>query len=313
MVESLLQVESLAVYYGAVQAVAGVSLSVARGEWVGLIGPNGSGKSSTLAAIAGVLQPAAGRVRVNGLSRHDAPQRYAQLIGYVPQQLAIYTELTVTDNLRFFGQLYGLAGGYLKLRTQAVIEQLGLTGHARSVVAKLSGGYQRRVHIGCALLHAPPLLLLDEPSVALDTTARAELLELLDQLRHAGQTIVLTTHLLDEAQRYCDRLVVLEQGRVVASGPVAQLLAQSESAPGQFVSLEARLVPDAGPTLSPSAMATPGVEVAVADGRLTLRASNSQLLGHALARLLANGIRLVDIRSSAYGLGALLKRTGGGV
>jgi ABC-2 type transport system ATP-binding protein len=313
MAESLLQVEALAVCYGSVQAVAGVSLSAARGEWLGLIGPNGSGKSSTLAAIAGVLQPVAGLVRVNGLTRHNAPQRYAEQIGYVPQQLAIYTELTVADNLRFFGQLYGLAGGYLKQRMQTVLQQLGLTAYARSVVAKLSGGYQRRVHIGCALLHAPPLLLLDEPSVALDTASRSELLELLDRLRQAGQTIVLTTHLLDEAQRYCDRLVVLEQGRVVASGPVAQLLAQCESAPGQAVSLEGRLVPGAGQPPCPAAMATPGVELAIADGRLTLRATNSQLLGHALARLLASGIRLVDIRSSAYGLGALLKRTGGSV
>jgi ABC-2 type transport system ATP-binding protein len=214
-----LAIDGLTIRYGRAVAVDGLTLHVRRGEMFGLLGPNGSGKSSTLAAVAGALEPAAGSIRVEGIARHERSSEYARRVGVVPQEPALYEELTAADNLAFFGGLYGLGGGELRQRVAAVLGHVGLSELARRPVQTLSGGQRQRVNLGCALLHRPAVLLLDEPTVALDAAAREALFDLLVDLRDAGRAVLLTTHHLDEAERWCDRVGFLDRGRLVPRVP----------------------------------------------------------------------------------------------
>jgi ABC-2 type transport system ATP-binding protein len=221
----VLSLEQLTLRYGGVVAVRELSLEVAAGEVLGLLGPNGSGKSSTLAAVAGALAPAAGTVRVAGLREADAPRAYRRQIGLVPQELALFGELSVRQNLLFFGSLYGLRGPGLRRRADEVLGFVGLAGHAGRRPRTLSGGMQRRLNLACALLHGPALLLLDEPTVGLDVQSRDAVFACLRRLRAAGCGLLFTTHHLEEAEQLCDRIAVLNQGRLVALGTLAELAA----------------------------------------------------------------------------------------
>ena len=213
-----LTLDAVSVRYGRRAAVDQLSLRVFGGEIVGLLGPNGSGKSSTLAVCAGVLDPAAGTVLVNDVSPRRRPAAYARLVGFVPQEIALYEELTAADNLAFFGNLYGLHGRLLQNRVSACLDLVGLSDRARQRVDTLSGGMQRRVNLACALIHEPRVLLLDEPTAALDPASRDSLFETLGRLRAAGRAVLLTTHHLEEAEQWCDRVGVLANGKLVAAG-----------------------------------------------------------------------------------------------
>jgi ABC-2 type transport system ATP-binding protein len=214
-----LAIDGLIIRYGPAVAVDSLTLHVRRREVFGLLGPNGSGKSSTLAAVAGTLEPAGGVIRVEGISRRERPAEYARRVGVVPQEPALYEELTAAGNLAFFGGLYGLGGRELRRRVDSVLEQVGLSELARRPVQTLSGGQKQRVNLGCALLHRPAVLVLDEPTVALDAAARESLFGLLHELRDAGCAVLLTTHHLDEAERWCDRLGFLDRGRLLTRRP----------------------------------------------------------------------------------------------
>lgn len=219
----LLTLENVTVRYGATVAVDGLSLNVRRGEVLGLLGPNGSGKSTTLDAIAGLITPCAGSIRVDGLAPKQFPLEYRRRIGVVPQELAFYDELSGLQNLYFFGRLYGVRGRALALRAQEVLEQVHLTEQARAPARTYSGGMKRRLNLGCALVHDPVLLLLDEPTVGLDLPSREALFLCLDDLRARGCALVYTTHHLEEAQRTCDRVAILQRGRLRACESLAQL------------------------------------------------------------------------------------------
>jgi ABC-2 type transport system ATP-binding protein len=227
----VLQLTDLKIAYGRFIAVERLSLTVHAGEILGLLGPNGCGKSSSLKAIAGVLEPQGGVIQVAGVDRH-ARHEYRRQVGLVPQDLGLYEELTVLDNLRFFAGLYGLSGRERRARVSETLELVRLTAQARQRVGVLSGGFQRRLNLACALLHRPPLLLLDEPTVGLDLPSRDAIFDLLRGLRERGHGLVFTTHQFAEAETICDRAAILQHGRLAAIGTLAELAEEADVVPG---------------------------------------------------------------------------------
>ncbi|HZY88195.1 MAG TPA: ABC transporter ATP-binding protein [Gemmataceae bacterium] len=212
----VLSLQNVTLRYGDTVAVDALCLEVRRGEIFGLLGPNGCGKSTTLAAIAGALVPAAGVIRVAGVEERADALAYRRHVGLVPQELALYEELTAEDNLLFFGRLYGLRGRDLRRRAGQALDFVRLADRARHRVRTLSGGMQRRLNLACALLHGPPLLLLDEPTVGIDPQSREAIFASLRSLRDRGTTLVFTTHHLEEAEQLCDRVGIMDRGRLVA-------------------------------------------------------------------------------------------------
>jgi len=219
-------VEDLSHHYGDRQALSGVTLSVARGEIFGLLGPNGGGKTTLFKILSTLLAPTRGRVTVFGHDMAREAEHIRRHLGVVFQHPSLDPKLTVAENLRHHGHLYGMRGRELREREQVMVERLGLAQRARDRVETLSGGLQRRVELAKALIHRPDILLLDEPSTGLDPGSRRDLIHHLAHLRaEDGVTVLLTTHILDEAER-CDRVGVLHQGNLVALGTPGELKAK---------------------------------------------------------------------------------------
>ncbi len=225
MANVVLSVQDVTIRYGDFVAVDALCLEVKAGEVFGLLGPNGSGKSSTLSAIAGALTPATGTIAVAGRHERDDPLAYRRNVGLVPQELALFEELTVEDNLLFFGRLYGLRGRELRAHVVDALRFVYLAEQARQRARTLSGGMQRRLNLACALLHEPALLLLDEPTVGLDVQSRAAIFDSLRALRDQGRALVFTTHHLEEAEQLCDRVAIVDRGRLLALGTPGELCA----------------------------------------------------------------------------------------
>jgi len=222
----LLQVEQLSKRFGDLQAVAGVSFGVETGEIYGLLGPNGAGKTTTLSMICGLLMPDEGSVSVDGLDFWSQPTRVQRLMGVVPQEVALYEELSGEENLIFWGKLAGLASAVARSRSAELLEALDLTDRRKDLVKNYSGGMQRRINLGCALLHRPKLLLLDEPTVGIDPQARARILEFVRQLAAEGTSLLYTTHYLEEAETLCDRIGIIDHGQLLAEGTLNELQAK---------------------------------------------------------------------------------------
>jgi ABC-2 type transport system ATP-binding protein len=221
-----LSVREAAHAYGRARALGGVSLDIGRGEIYCLLGPNGAGKTTLIKAICGRLELRGGKVRIDG--RYSAKEAAARrLTGYVPQEIALHRQLTVSENLAFFGRMFGLGGRALKDATRAILERAGLEAEARRRVAALSGGYQRRVNIAAAALNKPALLVLDEPTVGIDVQAREDVHALLRGLRDDGAAILMTTHDLDQAQALADRIGILDQGVMRVEGAPDDLLREA--------------------------------------------------------------------------------------
>lgn len=301
-----LQLENITVKYRQNIAVRQLSMSVQRGEIVAILGPNGSGKSTTLSVAAGILEPAVGTVVAGGISQKADPYNFAKLVGLVPQEAALYEDLSAEANLSFFGKLYGLGGYDLRCRVALALDRVKLTERGQDRVSTFSGGMKQRVNLAVALLHDPPLLLLDEPTASLDPKSRELLFADLHRLREAGHAILLTTHHLDEAETSCDRLVMLDKGSVVAQGRPAELIRHraggkavlyghlQEALPQFFVKgLRKRL--------------GRGVEVEVTGRRLRLAAESQEQLGHALATILSDGIILETFRTPPGRLETLMR------
>jgi ABC-2 type transport system ATP-binding protein len=221
----MLSLESLHKRFGGVTAVDGLSLDVVRGEVFGLLGPNGAGKSTTIGMCVGVIAPDSGRVMLDGLGPPTEPRVRASL-GVAPQALAVYDDLSGAENLEFFGRLYGLRGRALRQRVEAVLEVVGLTPRAKDRVHGYSGGMKRRLNLAAALVHEPPMLLLDEPTAGVDPQSRNNILDLVRTLAQSGITIVYTTHYMEEASRLCDRVAIMDHGKILAIGKVADLVAR---------------------------------------------------------------------------------------
>lgn len=220
---AVLQARGLRKRYGAHEVVQGIDLTLPAGQIRGLLGPNGAGKSTTVAMLAGLLPPDAGEVRVLGERLAGDAQAVKARIGLVPQELALHETLTAAQNLRSFGALYGLHGRALDHAVASALDLAGLQPQAGSRVDTFSGGMKRRLHIAVALLHDPAVVFLDEPTAGVDPQSRNAIFEALEQLRDAGKALLYTTHYMEEAERLCDHLTILDQGRVMAEGSLAAL------------------------------------------------------------------------------------------
>jgi ABC-2 type transport system ATP-binding protein len=219
----MIRVEHLRKTYGELVAVDDLSFEVEDGEIFGFLGPNGAGKTTTMSMISGVLKPDAGRVTVNGTDMWRSPATVKRELGVVPQEISVYEDLSATDNLRFWGSLFGLGGADLKRRVADALERVGLADRARDKVKTYSGGMKRRLNLCMGLLHEPRFLLLDEPTVGIDPQARLAILDIVQEVANAGTTVVYTTHSMEEAQQLCDRIAIIDHGRLLASGTLVEL------------------------------------------------------------------------------------------
>jgi ABC-2 type transport system ATP-binding protein len=221
----ILECRGLEKSYGDRRAVAGVGFEIAAGETYGLLGPNGAGKTTSISMICGLLARDAGEVIVDGKPLTISSTDAKTAIGYVPQDLAIYPDLTAKENLMFFGRLYGMARGEIRQRSAEILEVTGLADRADERTSGFSGGMKRRLNIGIALLHKPKLLVLDEPTVGVDPQSRNAILGNVEALSEAGMAVLYTTHYMEEAERLCDRVGIIDEGEIKAEGTRRELIA----------------------------------------------------------------------------------------
>ena len=219
----LLKVERLSKTFGAVRAVEDVSFEVGEGEIYGLLGPNGAGKTTTISIIAGLLKADGGRVLVAGTDFGSDPERAKKIMGVVPQEVALYEELSGRENLEFWGRIAGLSGAQARERAGELLAALSLADRAKDALKTYSGGMKRRINLGAALLHRPRLLLLDEPTVGIDPQARMNILEFVRGLCAQGTGILYTTHYLEEAETLCRRVGIIDHGKLLAEGTLGDL------------------------------------------------------------------------------------------
>src|SRR6516164_537684 len=222
--EPMLDCRGLRRRYGNLTAVDGVGFHISPGETYGLLGPNGAGKTTTISMIAGLLDRDDGEVTVDGQPMSPQAVRAKAAIGYVPQELALYPDLSARENLMFFARLYGMSTADAKRRSADVLEVTGLTDRAGDQTKKYSGGMKRRLNIGIGLLHRPKLLILDEPTVGVDPQSRNAILESVEGLSGEGMAVLYTTHYMEEAERLCDRVGIIDHGKLIAEGTRDELV-----------------------------------------------------------------------------------------
>ncbi|MGB8252408.1 MAG: ATP-binding cassette domain-containing protein [Anaerolineaceae bacterium] len=223
---AILEVNNLVKKYGENTAVKGISFSIKEGEIFSLLGPNGAGKTTTISVLSTLLTPTSGEAAVCGFSVTKQPMEVRKSIGVVPQDLALYEELSAVENLSFWGQMYGLNGKKLARRIDEVLDLIGLKDKAKAHVRTFSGGMKRRVNIGIGLLHQPRLLFMDEPTVGIDPQSRRAILDSVKDLNKKGMTVLYTTHYMEEAQELSDRVGIIDHGELIALGTQAELTKQ---------------------------------------------------------------------------------------
>ncbi|MCK4478118.1 ATP-binding cassette domain-containing protein [Candidatus Bathyarchaeota archaeon] len=220
-----IEVNSITKHFEDTVAVDDVSMNVARGELFGLLGPNGAGKSTLTKMLCGMINPTSGTIKVGGFNIQDEPMKVKELLGVVPQDIVLYDYMNARENLAFFGKLYGLTGGKLKNRIEGLLKFTQLDEKAvRRHISTYSGGMKRRVNIAAALLHEPQVILLDEPTAGLDPKNKLALWEIIQALHKEGKTIMLTTHMMDEAEELCSQVAIMDRGRIIALGSPRQLI-----------------------------------------------------------------------------------------
>ena len=225
MTDNAIEVRSLVKRFGAFTAVDGVSFDVARGAIFGFLGANGAGKSTTIRMLCGLLDPTSGTATVGGHDIRREPERVKRAIGYMSQRFSLYDDLTVAENIRFFGGAYGLRAQEIRARLPWVLEMAGLEGRERSLTRTLSAGWKQRLALGCAVLHEPEIVFLDEPTGGVDPASRRRFWELINGLSEKKVTVFVTTHYLDEAE-YCNDIRLIHAGRIVAGGSPRELKAE---------------------------------------------------------------------------------------
>jgi drug efflux transport system ATP-binding protein len=217
-----IEVRGLTRRFGAFVAVSDLTFDVRQGEVFGFLGSNGAGKSTTIRMLCGLLRPTAGTARVGGIDVGRDPEAVKQRIGYMSQRFSLYEKLTVDQNITFFGGIYGLRGERLAARRAFVLDMAGLRGRESTLTRDLSAGWRQRLSLGCAILHEPPIVFLDEPTSGVDPVSRRRFWRLIKELAHGGTTVLVTTHYLDEAE-HCDRIAIIHAGRLAALGTPAEL------------------------------------------------------------------------------------------
>lgn len=287
----MIRVDGLVKRYGAHTAVDGLSLAIEPGEIYGLLGPNGAGKTTTLSVVSTLLEPTEGAVTIAGFDSRREAGRIKAVCGFVPQDLALYPTLSARDNLSFFGRLYGLGGARLRARVAQVLEDVGLTDRADDVIDTFSGGMKRRVNLAAALVHEPRVLFLDEPTVGVDPQSRNHIFETVERLAGEGTTVLYTTHYMEEAERLCDRVAVMDQGRILVEGAPAQLVAAQG---GGVIQVGVR---DPSPGLAERVGALPCVtRVQLTDHTLSLRTcGSSAALAPVIGALNESGVAINSV------------------
>jgi ABC-2 type transport system ATP-binding protein len=287
----LVEVEELRLGLGGRTILDGVTFDVAAGEVVGLLGPNGAGKTTTLSVLATLRRPDAGRARVGGHEVTTDPAAVRRALGIVPQSLALYPSFTARENLALFARLLGLGAAARAAAIGGALDLVGLADRADDLVATFSGGMQRRLNLACGILHTPPVLLLDEPTVGVDPQSRERILDAVRGQAANGAAVLYSTHYLDEAERICDRVVLVDHGRVVATGTAAELVRAS------LAGLQLRVVT--------RAVLPAGWLDGVADGRLRRVAEASDVV---VATRIARGHETHVVLASADAASLVLER-----
>ena len=288
----MLTAQDLSKAYAGRQAVDRVSLSVERGQTLGLLGPNGAGKTTTVAMICGLVRPDAGAVWIGGERLAGDAAAAKRRIGLAPQDLALYEELPAMANLRLFGALYGLTGARLQQRCDEVLALVGLADRAGDKPAGFSGGMKRRLNIACALVHDPDLLILDEPTTGVDPQSRNAIFDNLETLKARGKSLIYTTHYMEEAERLCDRILVMDHGRVIADDSLPGLLGLLPAKGTLELTVRGQV------DLPALQQATGAERASQVQGELLLGVADvAAAAGAALAWLAANGHEVGAIRS----------------
>ncbi|MFI5148543.1 MAG: ABC transporter ATP-binding protein [Bacteroidia bacterium] len=219
----MIKADNLSKVYGSVRALQDVSFEIMDGEFYGLLGPNGAGKTTTISILSTILAPDKGSVIINGFDLHKDREQCKRSIGVVPQEIALYNKLSAYDNLLFWGSLYDVPTAELKSRIEEILAMVGLSDRKNDRIDTYSGGMKRRINIASALLHRPKVLFMDEPTVGIDPQSRNLIFEVLEKLHKEGMTIIYTTHYMEEAERFCDRIGIIDQGKIIAQGTLGEL------------------------------------------------------------------------------------------
>ena len=220
----IITVENLVKKYNGHTAVDGVSIEIERGEIFGLLGPNGAGKSTIISILCCLLEPSQGRVMIDGFEIKKNATEIKKIIGVVPQEISLYPTLTARENLAFYGKIYGMSGRALKTRIETLLDMVGLTERADDLLEGFSGGMKRRINIAAALLHRPRILFLDEPSTGVDPQSRRRIYDTIQDLNRQGMTVLLTTHQMEDAEKLCHRIAIVDKGKLIALDTLEGLL-----------------------------------------------------------------------------------------
>ncbi|MEN8007563.1 MAG: ABC transporter ATP-binding protein [Candidatus Krumholzibacteriota bacterium] len=305
---AVLEVKDLRKEFGDLTAVDGISFDIQEGEIFGFLGPNGAGKTTSISMICGLLKPTAGEVHVEGVSILTDPRKVKRRLGVVPQEVAIYEELSARENLAFWGGIFGMRGGELNSRVDELLEQVGLEERAKEPTKNFSGGMKRRLNLALGLVHDPKLILLDEPTVGIDPQARRNILEVVKSIVAGGRTVLYTTHYLEEAEELCDRLAIIDHGQILSQGTVGEL--KTQMGEGSLLTVQGDFP---ATTLSEAVTGVEGLmPIEIDDDRAMLLVTrDGPGVSHSLEGLFSRGLTFDDITIKEPNLEDLfLKLTG---
>ena len=291
-IAGMIEATGLVKSFGSLRAVDGVGFQVQKGELYGLLGPNGAGKTTTMSMLAGLLAPDEGQIRFDGVDLAVRPLEVKRQLGVVPQEPALYETLSARENLRFWGGLYGLAGRELGAAVDRVLELVGLADRASEPIRGYSGGMKRRLNLALGLVHGPRVVLMDEPTVGIDPQARLKILEAVKGVTASGTTVIYTTHYLEEAEELCDRIAIMDHGKILAEGTLDELIRRVGGR--ELVTVRGAFSPDA---LRGVVASLPGVAVTTEEpGRIVLTVDRTgRGVVEVLGRILGAGLDLQGV------------------
>ncbi len=296
--ETVIEAIGLRKSYGPHLVLDGISLALRRGEMVGLLGPNGAGKTTTISILAMLLRPDAGVVRIAGRAPRSGGDGLRRKLGLVPQSLALYPTLSAMQNLELFARLHGIRRRQARADSMRALEEVGLAERAHDPVAVLSGGMKRRLNLACGLVHRPDVLLLDEPAVGVDPQSRERILLNVRRSADAGAAVIYSTHYMEEVERTCDRVLLIDHGRLVAEGTVAELIARGGGRPLMEIALDQ--TPPAGWDRGLAGVVE--LSFAPSDGRMVLQLANLAQVSEVLERARATGARVLNFTAHSPNL-----------
>ncbi|MEM2934456.1 MAG: ABC transporter ATP-binding protein [Halobacteria archaeon] len=288
----LIQVKNLTKKFNDFIAVNQISFTIKKGEIFGLLGPNGAGKSTTISMLCCLLKPTSGTALIDGKDINKEELEVKKIIGVVPQEISLYPTLSAYENLKFYGTIYGLSGRSLEMRIWEVLQDLGLEDRAHERLEHFSGGMKRRVNIAASILHEPKILFLDEPTAGVDAQSRSDIYEMIERLNARGLTLLLTTHIMEEAERLCDRIGIMDRGRLIALGSLEELLQLVEEA--DVIEISARNI---DVEIIAALRSEPGVKkVSAIENSLTITAKhNRELLPRIVQKINSMGGKIESL------------------